>query len=169
MTTVGPYKVVILGCSGCGKSAYLSRLRTGEYVSRYEPTRTPTVHPLEFATNHGPVQFDVWEQISDVDEMPDAFYEGVNGVLVMGSVESPNTLTSVAVRAVNSWVNLARDKCGNVPLVIVMPRLHESRLVIIPDAVYVSTKQNLYLDLPFHRLAQQLSGDYRLTFDSRPA
>jgi GTP-binding nuclear protein Ran len=53
------YKLVIVGDGGVGKTAYLTKLLTGNFSTRYVPTAGESVHLLKIPTNKGLMKFEV--------------------------------------------------------------------------------------------------------------
>jgi flagellar biosynthesis GTPase FlhF len=51
--------LILVGDGGVGKTTYVKRHKTGEFVKEYIPTVGIEVHPLTFHTNRGPICFNV--------------------------------------------------------------------------------------------------------------
>jgi GTP-binding nuclear protein Ran len=56
-----PFKVVIVGDGGVGKTSYLWRFTKGDFTGMYIPTIQVDIFSLKFNTNRGEVLFDVWD------------------------------------------------------------------------------------------------------------
>lgn len=57
----GPnFKLILVGDGGVGKTTFVKRHLTGEFEKKYVATLGVEVHPLSFATNRGPITFNVW-------------------------------------------------------------------------------------------------------------
>ena len=57
---VPTFKCLPIDDGGTGKSTFVKRHMTGEFVKRYVATLGVEVHPLIFHTNRGAVRFIVW-------------------------------------------------------------------------------------------------------------
>jgi len=57
------YKVVLIGDSGVGKTAFVNSHLTGEFTKKYVPALgvEVEVHPAKFNTTEGPVIFNIWD------------------------------------------------------------------------------------------------------------
>jgi GTP-binding nuclear protein Ran len=53
-------KLLLVGDGGTGKTTFVKRHSTGEFIRNYTATVGATVYPLCFYTNYGPITFDVW-------------------------------------------------------------------------------------------------------------
>jgi GTP-binding nuclear protein Ran len=59
--SIPTYKVVLLGSGGCGKTAWIRRLVTGDFYKEYQPTVGVEVHPAVFETDEGKVAVNFWD------------------------------------------------------------------------------------------------------------
>ena len=55
------YKCLIVGDKSVGKSSFIKRHLTGDFLEQYQPTDSLSVTPLLFQTNHSPVTFQVYD------------------------------------------------------------------------------------------------------------
>jgi GTP-binding nuclear protein Ran len=55
------FKLVLVGDGGVGKTTFVKRHLTGEFEKKYIATRGVNVNPIIFYTNHGPIQFNIWD------------------------------------------------------------------------------------------------------------
>lgn len=55
------FKLVLVGDGGVGKTAWVEKLLTGEYVKNYRATRGVEVRCLDFQTNRGLIKFNCWD------------------------------------------------------------------------------------------------------------
>lgn len=93
MSTPSPkYKVAFLGDSRVGKTAFIHRHRTGEYLRDYIPTLELEIHPLSFYTSSALTVMNVWDISGMVgpSRNPDSrlasYLEGADAVVVMVDV-----------------------------------------------------------------------------------
>ncbi|XP_017151102.1 GTP-binding nuclear protein Ran-like isoform X2 [Drosophila miranda] len=85
---VPTYKCIIMGEKHCGKTTFLRRHLTGEFMSEYVPTDRYSVNidTLIFSTNRGPIRFDVWDWGKEDEELgcyPDDFYSNSHCAILM--------------------------------------------------------------------------------------
>lgn len=88
MSAVTNYNILIIGISGVGKSAWVRRMMTGEYVKRHLPTPKDNMTQFLRHTTRGIVQFVVRETTEP--EVSD--YICVDGVIVMIDVTDANSM-----------------------------------------------------------------------------
>ena len=55
------FKLLLVGDGGVGKTTFVKRHLTGEFEKKYIATVGVEVHPLQFHTNRGALQFNVWD------------------------------------------------------------------------------------------------------------
>ncbi|KAH8416056.1 hypothetical protein KR222_007282 [Zaprionus bogoriensis] len=56
------FNIAVIGNGFTGKTAFIKRHRTGEFLREYWPTVGVDVHPLVFYTTRGTICFNVWER-----------------------------------------------------------------------------------------------------------
>lgn len=103
------FKVLLLGDTGVGKSAFLQRHLTGEFARASSTNRE--VCQLHFETNCGPICFNVWEINSRALER--SFMHG-QAAIVMFDVNS-----RASWRSVPNWMRDVNSHCEIVPTVLV--------------------------------------------------
>lgn len=83
------FKILLVGDSGVGKTAFAERHYTGEFVKTHNPDRIPNVYPLSF--NNGSIYIDLWViPKSDVRH-----FHNVDGVIMMYDMCEPSTMWSL--------------------------------------------------------------------------
>lgn len=60
-STIPEFKLVIAGDGGVGKTTFVKRHVTGEFVKQYVATIGAEVTPMTFTTNRGVIRFNVWD------------------------------------------------------------------------------------------------------------
>lgn len=55
------FKLVLVGDGGVGKTTFVKRHESGEFLKKYVPTVGAEVHPMDFNTNKGQLRFNVWD------------------------------------------------------------------------------------------------------------
>ena len=61
MSDAPQFKVLLVGDGGVGKTAFVMRHLTGEFLKKWEPTVGVNVHPMTFETTRGKLAFMVWD------------------------------------------------------------------------------------------------------------
>ncbi|RDL36251.1 GTP-binding nuclear protein [Venustampulla echinocandica] len=170
-------KLVLIGDSGTGKTTFVKRHLTGEFEKKYIATLGVEVHPLNFTTNLGQMQFDIWDTAGQekAGDIRDGYYINAQCGIIMFDVT-----TRVTYKNVPNWhLNLIRV-CGNIPIVLcgnkvdVKERMVRARSITFhreKNLQYydVSAKSNYNLEKPFLWLARHLVGNPTLEFVTAPA
>jgi GTP-binding nuclear protein Ran len=60
-TCAPPAKILVIGDGGTGKTTFIKRHDTGEFVAKYIPTVGAEVYPIKFFTTRGIFDFLVWD------------------------------------------------------------------------------------------------------------
>lgn len=171
------YKIVLVGSGGVGKSAYVKRLRTGEFEKRYIATQGVDVSPLTFQTNYGPVIFKIWDCAGQekFGGLRDGYYQGAQGAIVMFDLTSRVTLSNVP-----NWMLSVGKVASDIPVIICGSKAdipdrkvthNDIRELLPADAKYydISARCNYNFEKPFLDLARQLTGHEDLVFiESEP-
>lgn len=55
------FKVVLVGDGGVGKTTFVKRHHTGQFVKPYIPTKGADVTEIEFMTTHGRIVLEIWD------------------------------------------------------------------------------------------------------------
>jgi len=173
------YKIVVAGATGVGKSCFLRRHRSGEFVKEHIPTMGVEVHPLVFHTTRGPVTFKMWDLAGapEYAGLGDGYYQGAHGLLVLFDLTAPQSLFT-AVAALDEHLRPAGE--GGAPLAAVLCRtkvdLYGSDGSGKPSKPYskvpyyeISARSCYNYEKPFLSLARQLTGDAELHFSDAPA
>lgn len=83
------FKILLVGESGVGKTAFAERHYTGEFVKVHEPDSFAHMYPLSF--NNGSIYIDLWViPKSDVRH-----FHNVDGVIMMYDMCEPSTMWSL--------------------------------------------------------------------------
>eukprot|EP00759_Apiculatamorpha_spiralis_P023048 PhF_6_TR26971/c0_g1_i1/m.39343/K07936/RAN; GTP-binding nuclear protein Ran len=173
MDSYPTFKVLLVGDRNCGKSAFIKRHHTGEFVQQHIPTTRTNVTSLIFYTNMGPAGMQVWEINPDDDIFGDVHCVGASCAMIMFDVTSQESFESVPF-----WHDMIRNVCGNdIPLVLIGNKVDvPSRTVRSMDIIFqlksdalmqyycVSAKSNYNFEKPFLWLIQKLANDSSLMF-----
>ncbi|KAL3745079.1 hypothetical protein ACJRO7_014224 [Eucalyptus globulus] len=168
------FKLLIVGDPGTGKTTFLNRHLTGEFVRKYEPTTDVEPHSLDFPTNRGgTIWFDCLDTPGQV--LRDGYYIGVQCAIIMFDVTAGSSYTNIPV-----WHRDLCRVCENIPIVVCGNKVDgENRQVEARQFTfgrrnnlqhYEISARNMYnLKEPFLYLARELVGDPNLHFVEPPA
>lgn len=166
------YKCVLIGDGATGKTSFLRRHLTGEYIPNYNPTVGVDVHNLQFCTNRGPIMFNVWDTAGQEKfvGLKDGYYVQAHCAIIMFDVTSNVTFSN----AVNWYKDLVQV-CKNIPTVLCgnkgdsrdkrekstysYLRSHKMKKL---QYFEISVKTNYNLKTPFLWIIRKLIGDMDL-------
>lgn len=176
-TTTNPvtYKVVLVGDGSVGKTTFIMRHLTGDYIRTYVPTLGVEVHPLTFSTNYGPIRFNVWDTAGQEKfrGLGEGYYIQAEGCLAFFDVTSRPSFAHLG-----DWVDGVRGKVGEIPTILCGTKcdMEGDKVDLqkvkehLPLPIYqISSKSNYNYDKPFLALARQLTGKDDLMFVEKPA
>ncbi|OJD12575.1 GTP-binding nuclear protein GSP1/Ran [Emergomyces pasteurianus Ep9510] len=166
------FKLVLVGDGGTGKTTFVKRHLTGEFEKRYIATLGVEVHPLNFQTNLGPIQFDVWDTAGQekFGGLRDGYYINGQCGIIMFDVTSRITYKNVP-----SWHRDLVRVCEHVPIVLCGNKVDVKERKVKAKTITFHRKKNLqYYDIsaksnynfekPFLWLARKLVGNPGLEF-----
>jgi GTP-binding nuclear protein Ran len=166
------YKLVIVGDGDVGKTTFVRRHLTGEFLEKYVPTLGVDVHPLLFNTNHGQIIFDIWDTAGQERfcGLRDGYAVGVDAVMGICDVTSKITGMNLVW-----WFNemnkqeLPSVACGNKNDIDSkqhkLSKLFKMKLKQKWGMYFdISAKSNHNFEKPFLYLARKLTGHKDLVF-----
>lgn len=172
-----PFKVIIVGDGGTGKTTYIKRHLTGEFEKKYDATIGVEVHPMTFFTTRGKICFDVWDTAGQekLSGLRDGYYIGGDCAMVMFDVSSRITYQNVP-----KWYKDLTRVCGDIPIVIVgnkvdiTDRKVKAKQILFPrkhglQYYDVSAKTNYQYEKPLVWLMKKLIKDPDLQLIEAPA
>lgn len=161
------YKIILVGDGGVGKTTFLRRHLTGEFVQKYVATVGVEVHPLVFHTNKGPMTINVWDcaGMEKFGGLRSGYYTGADACIIMF-----DTTNKLSFGSVPEWYKDVRKVCSDIPIVLcgnkvdVMDRkvTHKAiRDALCPESIYydISAKSNYNYEKPFLHLLKILTED----------
>ena len=156
------YKIVLCGSAHVGKTTYITRLLTGEYIRCYVATLGVEVHPLIFHTSAGRIDFNVWDMAGNPlftgEDLGEPYLREADGAIVMCAGEE-------GLSAARGWEQTAKKFTNHVVLVS-----NQCDRVSAPaDFLPLSARSNYNVQEPFLRLARQLTNRPDLEFVNAPA
>ena len=60
-TPIAEYKIILWGDGATGKSTFVKRHKTGEFLKEYIATLGAEIHPMDFFTSRGQIRLQVWD------------------------------------------------------------------------------------------------------------
>eukprot|EP00933_Yihiella_yeosuensis_P029326 TRINITY_DN22993_c0_g1_i1.p1 TRINITY_DN22993_c0_g1~~TRINITY_DN22993_c0_g1_i1.p1 ORF type:complete len:277 (-),score=45.70 TRINITY_DN22993_c0_g1_i1:95-925(-) len=166
------FKVVLVGDGGVGKTTFVKRHKTGEFEKSYEATLGVEICSLKFDTNHGPINFNVWDTAGQekFGGLRDGYYVGAQGAIIMFDVSERSTYSNVP-----HWYQDLRRACGNIPIILVGNKVDlPERAVKAANITFhkragmsyydISAKSQYNFEKPFLSLARHLTGERDLGF-----
>jgi len=166
------FKLILVGDGGTGKTTFVKRHLTGEFLKRYVPTVGAEVHPIDFNTTRGKILFETWDTAGQekFGALRDGYYVHSHCGIIMFDVTSRITYKSVP-----TWYKDLSRVCEGVPLVLCGNKVDvKDRKVKAKNITFhrkknlqyfdVSAKSNYNFEKPFLWLARKLAGDPLLQF-----
>ncbi|KAJ5393194.1 GTP-binding nuclear protein GSP1/Ran [Penicillium crustosum] len=170
MAETPTFKLVLVGDGGTGKTTFVKRHLTGEFEKKYIATLGVEVHPLNFNTNYGAIQFDVWDTAGQekFGGLRDGYYINGQCGIIMFDVTSRITYKNVP-----NWHRDLVRVCENIPIVLTGNKVDVKERKVKAKTITFHRKKNLqYYDIsaksnynfekPFLWLARKLVGNPQL-------
>jgi len=170
-TPLHKFKIVLVGATNVGKTTFVKRHESGDFVKEHIPTMGVDVHPLSYALEGKDgkcfVILSVWDCAGDekYKGLNDGYYIGANGAILMYDVKNASTFDCLKKYkkdldfvAPNIPKVLVGHKCDGVEFPSVV------KLDGVDTQFYVSSKSNYDYEKPFLFLIRQLLKDGSLHF-----
>lgn len=170
--SIAEFKLVLVGDGGVGKTTFVKRHSTGEFLRKYIPTLGVEVLPLTFHTNYGKIVFNVWDTAGQekFGGLRDGYYIKGDCAILMFDVTSRITYKNIA-----QWHRDISRVLENVPMVLVGNKVDvKDRLVKARQIQFhrkknlqyydVSARSNYNFEKPFLWLARRLTNRGDLIF-----
>lgn len=174
---IGPFKLVLVGDGGTGKTTFVKRHLSGEFEKKYIATQGVEVYPMRFETNYGTITFDVWDTAGQekFGGLRDGYYINGQCGIIMFDVTSRITYKNVP-----NWHRDLVRVCENIPIVLTGNKVDVKERKVKAKTITFHRKKNLqYYDIsaksnynfekPFLWLARKLVGMSDLEFIAEPA
>jgi len=176
-STAPTFKVVFLGDAATGKTTFLRRHHTGEFIKDYVATMGVQVTNLQFWTSQGPVIFNCWDCAGreDFAGIRDGYLIQAQAAVLFFSVTDRRTY-----RSIQTFFADIRRVCGEVPIVMCGNKVDIKDRKVKASNINFHRKNNLqYFDVsarskynfekPFLYLLRRLLRDSEITFVEAPA
>ena len=173
LNPLNPFKVVLIGDGGVGKSALVRRCEEGQFDPRYIATLGVNVTPLRFNTNHGAMCINLWDCAGQerFGGLRDGYYVGAQGAIVAFDLTSRLTMKNTGRWIQDAWrmnQNMPFVVCGmksDIPNHQVTSQEFQEEFSKSGMSLFeVSSKSNYNADKPFCDILRQMSGHDDLTF-----
>ena len=145
-TPIPSYKCVIVGDTGIGKTAFVIKHITGEFIQIYEPTLGVEVHPHVFNTSHGLFRFNIWDTAGQEKYrgLGDGYYVQADCAIVMFDLTSKLSYISS-----KEYYNAVRNKCPSIPIIIVGMKadISDEQWKVSPDEIEFNHDTDAYYNV----------------------
>ncbi|CAL4066407.1 unnamed protein product [Meganyctiphanes norvegica] len=167
------FKVVMVGDGGTGKSSFMVKLQSGEFVSEYVATLGVEKYPLKFNTTHGTYTINLWDTSGQekLGPLRDSYYEDADAAILFFDVTSRITYKNVP-----GWHQDIMRVKQNIPVVLcanktdVKERKVKTKSILYPSKhdmgfYEISVKDGIQIMDPVQYLLQKLtnSPDLRMS------
>ncbi len=144
------YKVVFLGNGGVGKSTLLHRYKYNQFEKVYKPTVGAEVHPIQFQTNYGSIQVNIWDTAGQekYSGLRDGYIINTHYIVIFYSVDS-----KLSARNISFW---ERD-AGLLPTTIIGTKSDMGNKVGL-DTPVLSSKTGQGITAFWQQLLAKLTG-----------
>merc|ERR1712054_489402 len=113
---INSYKLVLVGGGGSGKTTFITRHSSGEYIIQYNPTVGANVHTIVFPTTKGKVRFECWDTAGQekFGRLRDGYYLGSECGMILFDLSNRNSYKTVPI-----WHQEVINITGEIPMVVV--------------------------------------------------
>ncbi|KNC49607.1 GTP-binding nuclear protein Ran-4 [Thecamonas trahens ATCC 50062] len=171
MAATPVYKVCVLGSAGSGKTTWLRRHATGEFVAEHTPTVGVEVLSLTFNTTRGPITFQMWD-MAGTDKfagLGEDYLLNADAAVVFFDVTDKSSY-----KAVKTWFDMVESKDVSLAVLVGSKVDSSAREVSSSSVTFhrkrnvqyyeISSKSNYNFEKPFLYLARRLTNDRDLQF-----
>jgi len=169
-----PYKIVLVGDGGTGKSSYVSRLNQDKFEKEYIATLGVEKYTIAVETSEGYVLVDLWDTAGQerLGPMRDGYYVGADAAILFFDVTSRITYKSVP-----GWYQDIVRVSKDIPVVLcankvdVKERKVKSKSITFPNKhdvgfYEISVKDRTLLKEPIEYILCKLLGKTNLKIKS---
>lgn len=141
MSDIKVFKLVVVGCAGVGKSCYINKYKTGEFLKSYTPTvGVDSGKTISLSTNNGTVSFVCWDFAGqEINSKSDEALIGADAAIIMFDVTSRLTYNKV-----ESFHKKIKKVCGDIPMVLCGNKVDCRMRIVSPTQINVHRKLGMY-------------------------
>merc|ERR1711998_2904 len=172
------FKLLVVGDGGSGKTTFCKRHVNGEFRVTYIPTIGVEVHPLDFTTNKGIINFMCWDTAGQekFGGLRDGYYVGGECAILMFDLSDRNSYKNIPV-----WYRDILRVCDMIPIVLVGNKYDIRTQGLLEDKILsikrklrltfidVSARTNRNYEKPFLYLMKKLLNTPFVMFLEEPA
>lgn len=162
------YNIYLSGDRGVGKTAFMTRHATGNFVREYHPTHGIDETELVFHTNYGVIAFNVLDTAEEYETLE----RRIDGAILVYDLTRLETLDSFSRRINDFSAETPVAVCGNKCDLAKTSYKKESHIVRdkAPGCYYafISALSNYNFEHPFLHLARELTGHKDLIIADSP-
>jgi GTP-binding nuclear protein Ran len=139
--TQNTYNMVLLGDEGVGKTAWIKRIVTGRFITKYTATMGVEVTRVPY----NDVTFEVYDCSGQekFGGLRDGYIRNADVVIVFFDVTS-----MLSYKNVQKWINVTRNIIPDVPIIICGSKVDSPRRRVKPSMIRVHLKNNCqYYDI----------------------
>lgn len=156
------YKIVLVGNYGVGKTAFVKRIRTGDFQQKYIATQGVDVCPLTLTTNYGDIIFKIWDCAGQekFGGLRDGYYMGAQGAILMIDLSAVDPTINAS-----NWIQSIKRVTNEIPLVVCGNKSDlPNKEIGIDGIVKISVKSGQDIKAPLLELARKITGHEDLMF-----
>ena len=168
------YKIVLIGEGGVGKTVFVKKHLTGDFVPRYNPTVSVEVTTVKFSTNYGDINFEVWDCAGQetFSGIGDGHYINADGAILFFDCSSYLSPSPVKIgNMYNKFKRISKGPvvlCGSKAECLKDTDNMENICTIIRNlnvkCYFISSKTGQNIKNPFVELARKITKKQDLVF-----
>ena len=139
-TPIAEYKIILCGDGATGKSTFVKRHKTGEFLKEYIATLGAEFHPMDFYTSRGLIRLQVWDTTGQ--EKLSGLRDGYTleqkelSFSLMFLLESLIRMFLSGIKILLEYVSIYLLFLLEIKLISLIERLKQSRLFFLENMVY---------------------------------
>jgi GTP-binding nuclear protein Ran len=166
------FKVLLLGDGGVGKTTFLNRLVTGEFIPHYIATMGVSVAPLPIQTTKGQIILNIWDTAGQekFSQHRATYYNDADAAIVFF-----DTTSKLSYRNAANWCQEILAARPDILLVLCGNKVDVRGRVVMPQDIQLhrqlgcqyydlSAKSNYNYDKPFLYIVRQLLNDKTIAY-----
>jgi len=172
------FNILLVGDAGVGKTVFISRHHTGEFVKSYIATQGCKTTNLPMYTTMGKIVFHICDMAGQEKYSHNEIVQhttGADAAIIMFDVTA-----HVSYKSVPGWYESIRKKHPGIPVVLCGTKVDCKDRKVKPAEIQfhkkhniqyydISAKSNYNFEKPFLYISRKLIGDNNITFTEGPA